>query len=349
MASKSLTPAAAYTAAGKYHTACGEDVVPTTGKQQGWRRKPEEDAIIVDGAHEGIIPLALFNRVQRKLPKLRGYQPKRRADYPLAGLIFCGHCGKPMYGSSVLSTAKHGGKQYEYHQYICSTYVNRNGPSNPTCSRHPIDADRVLGWLVQKLQEVYLGPGRDALVQEIRKQLKADTKAGKSDVGRLQKRAAELEREVARLVKAIRTIDAAELVEELALVQAERERVKAELAQAGRLTDAADLDAEAERIADGLWKIGERLTASEPAILREALHQFVSRITCRWEPCTGRSLSRLVGGTVELRPQTPFSDFSAVAQATSSPCSRSRLARSRCSRTVFCGSARVFQIRAYEE
>ena len=193
-----------------------------------------------------------------------------------------------------------------------------NGPSNETCGRNPIDAQRVLGWLVHKLQEVYLGPGRDALVQEIKRQLKAEPKANSGDVERLQKRAADLEREVSRLVKAIRTIDAAELVEELALVQAERERVKAELAQAGRLTDPVDLDAEAERIADGLWEIGEHLNDSDPAVLREVLRQFVSRITCRWETSKGksRSRSRLVGGTVELRAQTPFSVCGAVVQAT---------------------------------
>ena len=137
---------------------------------------------------------------------------------------------------------------------------------------------------------------------------------------RLQKRAADLEREVSRLVRAIRTLDAAELVEELALVQAERDRVKAEIVQAGRFTDPVDLDSEAERIADGLWEIGEHLNDSDPAVLREVLRQFVSRITCRWETSKSKSEKqtrcRLVGGTVELREQTPLSVCGVVAQAT---------------------------------
>ena len=196
---------------------------------------------------------------------------------------------------------------------LVQTYCNHNGPSSG-CGRNPIDAKRVLSWLTQKLQEVYLGPGRDALVQEIRKQLKAEPKANKRDVTRLEKRAADLDKEVNRLVKAIRTLDADELVEELALVQAERERVKAELAEAGKLTAAVDLDAEAERIADRLWEIGERLGDSDPAILREVLRQFVSKITCRWEATDRqkRLRCRLIGGTVELRPQTPFSSPNSV-------------------------------------
>ena len=120
--------------------------------------------------------------------------------------------------------------------------------------------------------------------------------------------------------EAIRTLDAAELVEELALVQAERDRVKAEIVRAGRFTDPVDLDSEAERIADGLWEIGEHLNDSDPAVLREVLRQFVSRITCRWETSKSKSerqtRCRLVGGTVELREQTPLSVCGAVAQAT---------------------------------
>ena len=311
------------TAWGKYHSARGEDIVSTNGnsKHRGRRQKPLEDAIAVEGAHKGIIPVALFNRVQRKLPQCeKPYRPSRRADYPLAGLIFCGSCGQPMYGNSLHAKDRQGSKRYEYSQYVCSTYVNHGGnsPRNETCGRNPIDAQRVLGWLVHKLRQVYLGPGRDALVQEIKKQLKAEPKANGGDVKRLQKKAADLEREVSRLVKAIRTLDAAELVEELALVQSERDRVKAEIVQAGRFTDPVDLDAEAERIADSLWEIGQHLNDSDPAVLREVLHQFVSRITCRWETSKGKSRtrSRLVGGTVELREQTPFSVLGVAALAT---------------------------------
>ena len=167
----------------------------------------------------------------------------------------------------------------------------------------------VMRWLTPKLQEIYLGPGRDAMVQEIRKQLKAEPKTSKRDVGRLEKRLADLEKEVGRLVKAIRALDADELVEELALVQAERDRVKAELTEARKLAGPVNLDAEAGRIADRLWEAGERLGDSDPAVVREVVRQFVSRIICRWEAGKRKKhiRCRLVGGKVELRPQTPFS------------------------------------------
>ena len=305
------------TARGKYHSAVGDEIVALGGKGQ-WREKPEQDVIAVENAFGSIIPLALFRRVQAKLPRQKRHQ-SRKAAYPLAGLIYCGHCGKPMWGCAYTSKDRHGEKRYRSHQYVCSTYANEVYPA--TCGRHPIDADLVMRWLTGKLREIYLGPGRDALVQEIRQQLKAEPKANKRDVARLEKRAAELDKEVGRLVKAIRTLDAAELTEELALVQEERERVKAELAQAGKLSGPVDLDAEAERIADRLWELGERLGDSDPAVVREVLRQFVAKITCRWERIGKKQLhSRLLGGTVELWPQTPFSSHFSVlgveAQAT---------------------------------
>ena len=133
-------------------------------------------------------------------------------------------------------------------------------------------------------------------------------------MARLEKRAAELDREVSRLVKAIRTVDAAELTEELQIVRAERDRVRAELDQAGKLADPVDLDAEAQRLADTALDLGERLTDSDPAIVREVLRQLVARIICRWERRQGgrgtgsaRAKYQLVEGKVELHQQNPGS------------------------------------------
>ena len=298
-------------ATGKYHIACGDEIVAANGKGIA-ERKPEQDVIAVENAHKGIIPLDLFSRVHAKLPpksskRSKPYAPRRKTDYPLAGLLFCGHCNQPMYACTRHGKDRRGNQKYLWHHYVCSSYSKEVYGS--ACGRHRVDADLVMRWLTPKLQEIYLGPGRDAMVQEIRKQLKAEPKTSKRDVGRLEKRLADLEKEVGRLVKAIRTLDADELVEELALVQAERDRVKAELTEARKLAGPVNLDAEAGRIADQLWEAGERLGDSDPAVVREVVRQFVSRIICRWEAGKRKKhiRCRLVGGKVELRPQTPFS------------------------------------------
>ncbi len=164
------------------------------------------------------------------------------------------------------------------------------------------------------MQEEYLGPGRDALVQNIKRELTTQAKAIHGDVARLQKRAGELDREVARLVKAIRTVDAAELTEELQIVRAERDQVRAELDQADKLADPLDLDREAERLADTAMDLGERLTDSDPAVVREVLRQFVAKIECRWKVNPGRKRAHyeLVSGDVELWEQPAFSVYGVV-------------------------------------
>jgi len=307
-----------------YHEVHGEDIVPITNNNKGkrrWRRKPQEDAIAVDGTHEGIIDPELFARVQSKVQRHKGHRRGGiRTEYPFSGLIYCEHCGKTMEGNTRRLRDGAGALTYEHAQYLCGTYskFGPDGKNNTTCGHHTIDAEQVLEWLVYALQETFVGPGRDVLVSEIKAQLEAETKSVSSDTSRLVKRSAELDREVGRLVKAIRCIDAAELVEELAIVRAERDRVKAELTRAGSLTNPLDLDKEAERLADTMLDLGERLTDADPAVLREALRQFVSRIDCRWnqeQRKDGKLRCRFSEGTVRLRPQTPFPNYGAVGRA----------------------------------
>ncbi len=295
---------------GKYTRVRAGELVDISGNAPTSRLTLPDDAIEVDDAHEGFIPRDQFDRVQRKLAHQKQRHPSgARIKYPLTGLLVCKHCGKAMQGHVTAGKCKGGTRLY--HRYICGTYV-KHGPGgvNTTCGSQAIDAPRVLSWLVYKLQETYLGPGRDEFVQQAKAEVMAAAKATSSDVERLQKRAADLDREVGRLVKAIRTIDAAELVEELAIVRAERDRVKAELTQAQKLTAPTDLDTEVKEIVAILSELAEAIDDAEPAVLRQTLRQFVSRIVCEWEPYQtkrGNTRRRFKKGTVELRPIAGFS------------------------------------------
>jgi len=290
---------------GKYNQVRAGELVPVNSNDATTRLALPDDALEVVDAHEGFISREQFDRVQRKLAHQKTrHASGARIDYPLTGLLICKHCGKPMQGHG--GGINNKGHTYTYRRYNCSHYLKYGiGGRNTTCGSHTLDAQRVLGWLVQALQETYLGPRRAELVQQVKTELIAAAKANSGDVERLQKRAAELDQQVNRLVRAIRTVDAAELVEEFSIVRADRDRVKAELTQAHRTTTPADVDSEAERIADSLAELGEALDDAEPAILREVLRQFVSRIVCEWEPyrtLRGGTRRRLKRGTVELRP-----------------------------------------------
>lgn len=211
----------------KYHRPAGSDIVAVNRNGNGKKRllpKPPEEWLLVPGSHQGIIPAPLFKRVQAKLPHGPKRERRPKATYPLSGLLFCEHCGVAMTGSNERGRVG----------YTCTTYLRRGRKNATGCGRHKIDAADVQAWLVEAIRRYYLGPGRDELVTEVKRRLAKEAKVSKVDTRRLEKRAAQLDREVGRLVKAIRTLDAPELVEELAAVRRERQGLQDSLQQAGR-------------------------------------------------------------------------------------------------------------------
>jgi len=285
----------------KYHRANGGEIVTVNGNKGKLRRKPQEEWILTPEAHQGIIPVEQFKRVQCKLPSGPKRERKPKAVYPLSGLVYCQHCGKVTTGNRNKGAV----------QYVCTSYLRRGRESG--CGCHTIDAAGIETWLVGALREYYLGPGRAELVEEIKRQLKAEAKTGKADLKRLEKRAGELEREVSRLIQAIRKTDIPELVEELEIVRRERQSVQEALQKAQGFQDGQGIDQEAESVADELRGLGERLSDPDPAVVREVFRQMIQRIECRWEPVPnkgrGRGLRtayRLVGGVVYLRDPRLF-------------------------------------------
>ena len=283
-------------ATAKYHCVRGGEIVAANGSKGKRRAKPQEEWILTPAAHQGIIPAALFKRVQARLPSGPKTERRPKAVYPLSGLVYCGHCGRTMTGQSEEGRVR----------YVCTSYL-RQGRQNATgCGKHVIDAARIQAWLIGALRDYYLGPGRAELVAEIRRQLKSVAKGSKVDAKRLEKRAAELEREVARLVKAIRTTDAGELVEALDTARRERQGVQEALRHAARGRDGQSIEQEAESVADELGGLEEGLAGTDPALIREVFRRLVDRIECQWEPVPNggqgnRQSYRLTGGVVYLR------------------------------------------------
>jgi len=286
----------------KYHCAARGDIVPVNGHKGKRRRKPQEEWILTPGTHQGIVPVGLFKRVQAKLPSGPKRQRRAKAVYPLSGLLFCGHCDQAMTGSR-----QKGGAI----RYVCTTYLRRGRQNATGCGCHTIDAIRVQVWLVDALRQHYLGPGREELLEEVKRQLRAEAKSTRVDTKRLEKRAVELEREVSRLVKAIRTTDAPELLQELEAARTERQNVQEALQRAGSLQGGQNIDQEAEAVVAELWTLGDRLGDDDPAVVREVFRQMVQRIECRWEALPtrddGQRLTyQLAGGVVYLRDPRLF-------------------------------------------
>ena len=252
---------------------------------------PTGAAVVTPGIFEPIIEPDLFDRVQTKLRRNTRRRGPRKAEYPLVGLIFCGHCNRPMWGKLV----KRGGRTC--YQYRCSSNTKHGSASG--CGHYTIGSQKVMGWLVPVLQRMFLGPGREALVAAIREELNHAENTAEKAARRLSERLRELDRQIDRLRDAIARIDDGGLVDRLRQAKQDRDAVAAELAQRGVVT--AD---RADEIAGRLWNLAEALDTADPATLRELLREVVYRITCWWDTVqapSGRKRYVLREGHVELR------------------------------------------------
>ena len=209
---------------GTYFEAKGENViscgkVKVKGRQ---RKKPVEDAISIAGVNDGIVAPDLFKRACRKATPL-GRRQRYTANnrYPLSGLLFCTHCGRRMVAASSQVRNHKGQLLFTLQKYLCSLYAEygRNELNNTTCGHHTIRAERVSGWLAYKLKEVYLGSGRDVLIEKIKAKLCGAASPNRAKWNGWRSTTEEFDRQVNRLVGAIQTTEAAELVERLATVK----------------------------------------------------------------------------------------------------------------------------------
>ncbi|OME28913.1 hypothetical protein BSK63_23675 [Paenibacillus odorifer] len=110
---------------------------------------PEEQIEkIVQGEHEAIISLPLWEKVQLRLQEISG-RPKKHIghEFILASLLRCPNCSSGMVGGYTTATRKSGDtKRYCY--YVCSRYHNKG---NAACKPNHIQAhaveDEVLNYL----------------------------------------------------------------------------------------------------------------------------------------------------------------------------------------------------------
>ena len=152
----------------------------------------------------------------------------RHADYPLTGLILAtlwrAHARN---GQGRQKPGRQEGPADSLHLQHLRQFRPRS-LRNTTCGHHIMEAEHAKVACPGVAGDIPRPRPRRTGLRRSRNNSEAQAKATSGDVERLEKRAADLDREVGRLVKAIRTVDAAEVVEELADRPHRRERVRAE-------------------------------------------------------------------------------------------------------------------------
>lgn len=96
------------------------------------RLRDEEDWVVAKNTHEAIIDPLVFETVQNMMKRDTRTSPKEDVVFPLAGLLYCADCGRPMSRRSVTK----GTRRFSY--YICSTNKRKEG-----CTSHSMEQKKL--------------------------------------------------------------------------------------------------------------------------------------------------------------------------------------------------------------
>lgn len=149
-------------------------------------RQNRENWIVVQGTHEPLIDIEIFNKVQM-LIKSRKHTRNRTYDFLLKGLIFCHECGYPL---AVINRKNAAGEDRLF--FVCRTYQRFTKAGICTC--HSIKEETVTRAVISTVKEIckaYLEPNRlqnvaESTVKLSYKEMSQDTEI-KSLKGKIDK------------------------------------------------------------------------------------------------------------------------------------------------------------------
>lgn len=110
------------------------------GNQQVSRNQVPVDKVqILEGKHDAIVSLDLFDRAQAHL-KVRHRGPNSKRSYPLSGLVVCGECGR---------TCQITGGEWPYRNYRCRPYGITTECTSRRIVRVGLLEDAVRAWALE--------------------------------------------------------------------------------------------------------------------------------------------------------------------------------------------------------
>lgn len=175
--------------------------------------------VVIPGGVPAIISDDVFNRVQARMAKNKQAPATAKAkdNYILTTKLFCGDCGKIMFGESGTGT---GGKVYRY--YKCANAKKKKG-----CHRKAVKKDWIENLVLQQTMAVVMdGP----LMGRITNRLLSLQGEESFDLKLLQQRLKEAEQGIENMVNAIQAgIITASTKQRLAELEEQREQLKQQI------------------------------------------------------------------------------------------------------------------------
>lgn len=128
-----------------------------------------EDWILKENTHEAIISKEKFERA-KKIREEKSHKPKRKYEYLLKGLVYCGHCGARMQYKNRARTMNHGKKleKYDYTWYYKCRMVYR---FPDICDRGHTIQEKVLNEIVldsvrKRLNKIHIEENTGRLIDD---------------------------------------------------------------------------------------------------------------------------------------------------------------------------------------
>ncbi len=217
----------------------------------------------IPGTYEPIVDAAAFRAAQEQMRGRSSARRNPRAEpFPLAGVLYCGHCGQRMMGvvRHRSWSRKGGGRgQRAYRYYQCQTRINEGG-----CAYRTIRADDLEATVLGRLRE--LTPEGAVLPRNPRSAGAAPAEA------RTSTRA--LDRRLVELVR--RAADGGMTLGQLRVGAAEIERARRALGDGGTGEGRTDAGQLAEEARDKLHYLWDDMDATER---QEAVRTLTERVT----------------------------------------------------------------------
>lgn len=194
---------------------------------------------MVDGEHESIVPIELWEHVQLRLAGSSCPPTKRTTrPFPLSGLLKCPCCGSSMIPSHVSRKRKNGVHSKSFY-YVCSRY---NSGGSKVCRANHIRADEAEDWVESRVRHFITHPSvAQRLVEEINLRRDKQLLPTRQRLKQIDAQLASLKRRSIRCYELFEDdhIDASELRKRLDEIRAEsgslgEEREKLERSVAGQ-------------------------------------------------------------------------------------------------------------------
>jgi DNA invertase Pin-like site-specific DNA recombinase len=246
---------------------------------------------VVPGTHPRIIDDATWQGVREMQQERR--TKKHNGDgegSPLAGLLYCGDCGKQLYAQRfrTMGTA----------QYLCSTYHMAGG-----CHCNRVEQVPILQLVLAKVREAWGLSDMDRLRTEIGRQLAIKASIPGIDRKTIQRQVKAIDAKLSTAAERLMSVApslVASIEAKMLELQAERSRLAATLAEKPQAKRRPSI----ESVLAPLLDLDKILRGGKPSAIRAALSQRIAKVTIRFESwkqtADGRKWRRPCGGTITL-------------------------------------------------